>query len=100
MGVENIIVDPGFGFGKNTEQNYKLLHHLDKFKKLDCPLLIGISRKSMIQNVLDTNAENALNGTTVAHTIALQKGINIIRTHDVKEAMECIKIVNFAKNNF
>lgn len=100
LGVTDIIIDPGFGFGKTIKHNYQLLNHLEKFTQLGVPLLIGSSRKSMIYNLLETNAENALNGTTVAHTIALQKGINIIRTHDVKEAMECIKIVNFVKNNF
>ena len=100
LGVTDIIIDPGFGFGKTIKHNYQLLNHLEKFTQLGVPLLIGASRKSMIYNLLETNAENALNGTTVAHTIALQKGINIIRTHDVKEAMECIKIVNFVKNNF
>ena len=100
LGVTDIIIDPGFGFGKTIKHNYQLLNHLEKFTQLGVPLLIGASRKSMIYNILETNAENALNGTTVAHTIALQKGINIIRTHDVKEAMECIKIVNFVKNNF
>ncbi|MBT6013909.1 MAG: dihydropteroate synthase [Flavobacteriales bacterium] len=100
LGVTDIIIDPGFGFGKTIKHNYQLLNHLEKFTQLGVPLLIGVSRKSMIYNILETNAENALNGTTVAHTVALQKGINIIRTHDVKEAMECIKIVNFVKNNF
>ena len=100
LGVTDIIIDPGFGFGKTIKHNYQLLNHLEKFTQLGVPLLIGASRKSMIYNILETNAENALNGTTVAHTVALQKGINIIRTHDVKEAMECIKIVNFVKNNF
>jgi len=100
LGVTDIIIDPGFGFGKTIKHNYQLLNHLEKFTQLGVPLLIGASRKSMIYNLLETNAENALNGTTVAHTVALQKGINIIRTHDVKEAMECIKIVNFVKNNF
>lgn len=100
LGVTDIIIDPGFGFGKTIKHNYQLLNHLEKFTQLGVPLLIGASRKSMIYNILETNTENALNGTTVAHTVALQKGINIIRTHDVKEAMECIKIVNFVKNNF
>ena len=100
LGVTDIIIDPGFGFGKTIKHNYQLLNHLEKFTQLGVPLLIGASRKSMIYNILEKNAENALNGTTVAHTVALQKGINIIRTHDVKEAMECIKIVNFVKNNF
>ena len=100
LGVTDIIIDPGFGFGKTIKHNYQLLNHLEKFTQLGVPLLIGASRKSMIYNILEINAENALNGTTVAHTVALQKGINIIRTHDVKEAMECIKIVNFVKNNF
>ncbi|MGB0811506.1 MAG: dihydropteroate synthase, partial [Flavobacteriaceae bacterium] len=75
--------------------NYQLLDQLDKFKSLGCPLLVGVSRKSMIQKVLDVSAENALNGTTVIHTIAAQKGASILRVHDVKEAVQVFQLVNY-----
>lgn len=93
-GVYDIIIDPGFGFGKSLEQNYKILAHLDLFKIFNCPILTGFSRKSMVNKVLGTKPENALNGTSVLNTIALLHGANILRVHDAKEAMECIKIVN------
>lgn len=92
MGVNDIIVDPGFGFGKTVEQNYQMLRELDHFKQLDMPLLIGISRKSMINKVLGTKPENALNGTTALHMVALQKGAHILRVHDVKEAKQVIAL--------
>jgi dihydropteroate synthase len=95
LGVNDIIIDPGFGFGKTLEQNYQLLNKLDSFKILDLPLLVGISRKSMITKLLNNNAENALNGTTILNTIAIQKAANILRVHDVKEAKEVIDILNF-----
>ena len=97
-GFQKIIIDPGFGFGKTLQHNYKLLNNLGKFKKCGFPIIVGVSRKSMIYNLLDTTAENALNGTTVANVVALQNGANILRVHDVKQAVECIKIVNFAKS--
>ncbi|RYC53387.1 dihydropteroate synthase [Flagellimonas olearia] len=97
--INDIIIDPGFGFAKTTEQNYTLLNHLDLFKTFDLPLLIGLSRKSMIYKVLDSNPKEALNGTTALHTIALLKGANILRAHDVKEAMECVKLVSALKAN-
>ena len=97
-GIEQIIIDPGFGFGKTLEHNYQLLNNLDQFNQFEIPVLIGTSRKSMIYNLLDTNPQNALNGTSITNTIALQKGASILRVHDVKEAMECIKITTFAKN--
>ena len=97
-GFQKIIIDPGFGFGKTIQHNYQLLNNLEKFKKYGFPIIAGISRKSMIYNLLDTTAENALNGTTAANVVALQNGANILRVHDVKQAVECIKIVNFAKN--
>jgi dihydropteroate synthase len=87
-----LVIDPGFGFAKTLEQNYELLNKLELFNITDLPILVGVSRKSMIYKTLDTSAENALNGTTVLNTIALQKGANILRVHDVKEAMECIKL--------
>ena len=97
-GIEDIIIDPGFGFGKTIEHNYQILNNLDKFKSLNLPVLIGVSRKSMIYNLLKVNSDSALNGTTVVNTISLTKGANILRVHDVKEAVECIKIINFAQN--
>jgi dihydropteroate synthase len=93
LGINDIIVDPGFGFGKNLEHNYSLLKQLSTLKMLDCPLLVGLSRKSMVNKVLGTKASEALNGTTVLNTIALLNGTNILRVHDVKEAVEAIKIV-------
>lgn len=97
-GINNIIIDPGFGFGKTLAHNYQLLNNLEHFKNFNTPILIGTSRKSMIYKLLDTDPKNALNGTSITNTIALQKGANILRVHDVKEAMECIKITTFAKN--
>jgi dihydropteroate synthase len=98
LGANNLIIDPGFGFGKNLEHNYTIINNLEKLKKLKLPILIGVSRKSLIYNLLEINPEQALNGTTSVNTIALLKGANILRVHDVKEAAECIKIVNFAQN--
>jgi len=100
LGFTKIILDPGFGFGKTINHNYQLLNNLNTFKSFDLPILIGTSRKSMIYNLLDTNPDSALNGTSITHTIALQNGANILRAHDIKEAMECIKITTFAENNF
>lgn len=94
MGVDNIILDPGFGFGKTIEHNYKLLNNLDSFKSFGYPILTGLSRKSMITKVLSTTPDEALNGTTTLNTIALMKGANILRVHDVKEANECIQLIN------
>ncbi|GAA3571286.1 dihydropteroate synthase [Snuella lapsa] len=93
MGIIDIIVDPGFGFSKTLEQNYQILNHLELFNMVEKPLLIGLSRKSMIYKALETDAKEALNGTSVLNTIALQKGASILRVHDVKEAVECIKLV-------
>jgi dihydropteroate synthase len=92
--INDIIIDPGFGFAKNIRQNYELLNHLDLLQSLDKPILAGISRKSMIYKTLDISSENALNGTTALHMVALQKGASILRAHDVKEAMECITLFN------
>jgi len=93
LGIVDIIIDPGFGFAKTLEQNYELLNHLELFKMIEKPILVGVSRKSMIYKTLETTANDALNGTTVLNTIALQKGASILRVHDVKEAMETIKLV-------
>ncbi len=89
LGIKDIIIDPGFGFAKTLEQNYELLQNMDLLKTLNLPILAGISRKSMIYKTLNTDAENALNGTTALNMIALRQGANILRVHDVKEAIEC-----------
>jgi len=91
-GLQDILLDVGFGFGKSVEHNYQLLRHLHTFKLLGRPLLVGLSRKSMICKVLACTPENALNGTTALHMIALQQGAHILRVHDVKEAAECIRL--------
>ncbi len=97
--VNDIIIDPGFGFAKTTSQNYSLLNALNLFQTFGCPLLIGLSRKSMVYKVLQLSPKEALNGTTALHTIALLKGVNILRVHDVKEAMECVTLVEALKAN-
>lgn len=97
FGVNDIIIDPGFGFGKTIEHNYELLRRLDEFKLLDLPVLVGLSRKSMIFKLLNTSPQQALNGTTVLNTIALLKGANIIRVHDVKPAMEIVQLLKIYK---
>lgn len=91
-GITDVIIDPGFGFGKTTEHNYALLNNLHTFRMLGRPVLAGLSRKSMICKPLRVSPEKALNGTTALHVIALQQGANILRVHDVKEAMEVIKL--------
>ena len=88
-----MVIDPGFGFAKNLEQNYELLNGLELFKILDKPILAGVSRKSMIYKKLNITAKEALNGTSILNTVALQKGTSILRVHDVKEAVECIKLI-------
>lgn len=93
MGAKDIIVDPGFGFGKTLEHNYELFHHLDDFNLFNLPLLVGISRKTMIYKLLGGTPQTSLNGTTVLNTIALMKGAHILRVHDVKEAVEAKRIV-------
>jgi dihydropteroate synthase len=93
LGVHDVILDPGFGFAKDLEQNYQLMREMDQLQKIGLPILVGISRKSMINKVLNTKAAEALNGTTALNTIALQ-GASILRVHDVKEAMECVKIIS------
>ena len=94
FGINDLIIDPGFGFAKTLEQNFEVMNKLELFQMLELPLLVGVSRKSMIYKTLETSAEFALNGTTVLNTIALQKGAKILRVHDVKEAMECVKLHN------
>ncbi|MFA6769186.1 MAG: dihydropteroate synthase [Parabacteroides sp.] len=93
LGVKDIILDPGFGFGKTLENNYQLMANLQEFDIFGLPLLVGISRKSMIYKLFDTNPEDALNGTTVLDTVALMKGANIIRVHDVREGVESVKMI-------
>ena len=92
-GIDDIIIDPGFGFAKTLEQNYEVLNKMELFKMTDMPILAGMSRKSMIYKLLGITPQESLNGTTVLNTIALTKGANILRVHDVKEAVECIKIM-------
>jgi dihydropteroate synthase len=92
LGVKDIIIDPGFGFGKNLDHNYDLLNRLDSFKVFQLPVMVGLSRKSMIWKALEIKPESALNGTTVANTLALMGGADILRVHDVKEAVEAVKI--------
>ena len=98
LGINDLIVDPGFGFAKTLEQNYEVMQKLDIFKQLELPLLVGISRKSMIYKTLGTSAQEALNGTTFLNAIALEKGANILRVHDVKEAVECVKLFGMLGN--
>ncbi len=97
LGVKDIILDPGFGFGKTVEHNYELLAHLEEFRIFEFPLLAGVSRKSMIYRLLGTTPQEALNGTTVLDTICLLKGADILRVHDVREAVETVKIVEAMK---
>jgi dihydropteroate synthase len=94
FGINDLVVDPGFGFAKTLEQNYEVLQKLELFEMLELPLLVGFSRKSMIYKPILSTAEEALNGTTVLNTIALTKGAKILRVHDVKEAMECVTLYN------
>lgn len=97
FGISDIVIDPGFGFAKTLEQNYEVLHKMELFSMLELPILVGVSRKSMIYKVLESSPQEALNGTSVLNTIALQKGAKILRVHDVKEAVECIKLVSKLK---
>lgn len=92
-GVKDIIIDPGFGFSKTVDQNYEMMARLDEFKKMGLPLLVGISRKSMIFRTLGTDAQHSLNGTTVLNTVSLMGGAHILRVHDVKECVETVKIM-------
>jgi dihydropteroate synthase len=94
MGVHDIIIDPGFGFGKTNAHNFQLLKNLNLFKILKAPVLAGVSRKSMINKTLNIKPQDALNGTTALNMVALMNGANILRVHDVKEAMETIQLFN------
>ena len=93
LGVKDMILDPGFGFGKTLNHNYELLAHLEDFRIFELPLLVGVSRKSMIYKLLETTPQEALNGTTAVHTVCLMKGADILRVHDVRAAVEAVKIV-------
>lgn len=99
LGMKDIILDPGFGFGKTVEHNYELLAHLEEFRVFELPLLVGVSRKSMIHRLLGNTPQDALNGTTVLDTICLLKGADILRVHDVREAVETVKIVEAMRKN-
>lgn len=100
LGVKDIILDPGFGFGKTLEQNYRLLFEMDKLQELGLPILVGLSRKSMIYQRLGGTPETSLNGTTVLNTVALMKGANILRVHDVREAVEAGKLIQVRSEKF
>ena len=93
LGINDLIIDPGFGFAKTTEQNFEVLQILELFNALNLPLLVGVSRKSMIYKTLEITPQESLNGTSILNTIALQKGAKILRVHDVNEAMQCIQLV-------
>lgn len=97
LGLNDLIIDPGFGFGKSLENNYELLHRLEDLYILDAPIMVGLSRKSFIYNLLNCGPEEALNGTTVANTLALWFGAHILRVHDVREAVECVRMVQLCK---
>jgi dihydropteroate synthase len=93
IGIKDIIIDPGFGFSKTVEQNFEIIQYFSMLQILDCPILAGISRKSFIQKLLTVSAENSLVGTNVLHTLLLQRGANILRTHDVAETRQCVSLL-------
>ena len=97
LGIENILIDPGFGFGKTLDHNFILLSRLNEFEKLNLPLVVGVSRKSMVNTVLQTTPDQALNGTSVLNTLAILNGARVLRVHDVKEAHETIQLVGYYK---
>ena len=97
FGAKDIVLDPGFGFGKTLEQNYQVMNELEKLQVMELPLLVGISRMSMIYKLFGCTANESLNGTTILNTISLMKGASILRVHDVREAVECCKIVSQLK---
>lgn len=94
LGVKDLIIDPGFGFGKTLQHNYEILHKLEEFQIFQLPVLVGVSRKSMVYKLVGGGPEDALNGTTALHAIALMKGAQILRVHDVKAAVETVRIFN------
>jgi dihydropteroate synthase len=98
--INDLIIDPGFGFSKTLSQNYELMQQLSLFRALECPILVGISRKSMLYKLLGTSPEEALNATSVLNTFALLQGADILRVHDVKEAIECVKIIQELQRNY
>ncbi|MGL5938361.1 MAG: dihydropteroate synthase [Phocaeicola sp.] len=100
LGVKDILIDPGFGFAKTIDHNYELMNSLEDFHIYELPILVGVSRKSMIYKQLDITAQEALNGTTVLHTVSLLKGAHILRVHDVKEAVEAVKLVQKINESF
>lgn len=100
MGIYDIIIDPGFGFGKTVEHNYQLLKYLESFKLCGVPIMVGLSRKSLISKVIGSKAKDSLEGTTAANMIALQNGANLLRVHDVKAAMDCIKVFQYVQKVF
>ena len=93
LGAKDVLLDPGFGFGKTLDENYELLSHLSDLRQMELPLLVGVSRKSMVHRLLGITADEALNGTTVLHTLALERGADMLRVHDVRAAAEAIRIV-------
>ncbi len=97
LGVSDVIIDPGFGFGKTIEHNFELFNHLDAFRFFELPLMVGISRKSMIYKVFENSPDDSLNGTTVLNTLALQAGANLLRVHDVQQAVEAVKLTEQLK---
>ncbi len=99
LGVKDIIIDPGFGFGKTIEHNYEMLSKMHTFQMMGVPILAGLSRKSMIYKALDCTPKEALNGTTALNIVALQQGAKILRVHDVKEAVECVTLFNYVRQN-
>lgn len=99
LGIDQLILDPGFGFGKRMEDNYALLHGLLSFKELGCPILAGVSRKSMIYKALDTSPDRSLNGTTALHAWALDRGADILRVHDVAPAVECVRLHQYLRGS-
>ena len=94
INIKNIIIDPGFGFGKTIDHNFEILSNLEKFKELKKPLLAGMSRKSMIYKLLNISPSDSLNGTSILNTIAIDKGADILRVHDISEAKECLTLIN------
>lgn len=99
IGINDVIADPGFGFAKTRRQNFELINNLELFDSLDVPILIGVSRKSLVYKTLDITPDDALNGTTALHSIAIYKGVSLLRTHDVKEAVECINLIHNLKSH-